>query len=624
MHKDTPHDEHPKKSQAEAKVEDMIGPNFETADARSGEPKGVPLEKTGTIVEPEVEPEPKDDSSVEAAVDDIVVKESDDVLAAEDAKLAEAFEKPTNKGLKDKIKDLFWRWWNNKKVRYLSIAGFVLFIMLLFAIPPTRYFILNNVGVRASSTLQVNDQESHQPLKNVKVSIGSVTALTDEKGEVRLEHIKLGNAKLTVSKRAFAEFSKSITVGWGSNPLGSYDIKAVGARYTIQVSDFFSGKPIEKAEASHDQDSAISDETGKILLTVDASAGETVEAVVKLTGYRDEKLTLDPNAKDGQPVKLVVSRKQPFVSKRSGKYDLYKIDVDGKNEQLVLSGTGNEGDAISLVSHPTDEVVALADTREPVRNKDGFLLTTLNIVDLSDNSLTKVSQSERVQVVGWVGSRLIYVQITAGASAGNAQRQKIISYDYKTQEKKELATSNSFNDLLVAEKKVYYSPSDSYQASAPKGMFVINADGTGRQTLLDKEVWNFFRSGYSTVDLAIAQDWYQLKIDENKVSKQTAQPATLKNRVYSNNSDDSQSLWAEDRDGKGALVLYNVSDKVEKTLRLQSGLTGPIRWLNKSVVVYRIKTPTETADYVLNIDGGDAKKIRDVTNTVGVDRWYYY
>lgn len=51
---------------------------------------------------------------------------------------------------------------------------------------------------------------------------------------------------------------------------------------------------------------------------------------------------------------MAPSRKHVFISKRSGTYDVYKVDVDGKNEEKVLSGTGSERpDAIALSIHPT-------------------------------------------------------------------------------------------------------------------------------------------------------------------------------------------------------------------------------------------------------------------------------
>ena len=70
--------------------------------------------------------------------------------------------------------------------------------------------------------------------------------------------------------------------------------------------------------------------------------------------------------------------------------------------------------------------------------------------------------------------------------------------------------------------------------------------------------------------------------------------------------------------------LKAISEKEDKVIKTQSGLTYPILWLSDKVAIYRISTDQESADYAISLDGGEAKKIRDVTKTSGIDRWYYY
>lgn len=82
--------------------------------------------------------------------------------------------------------------------------------------------------------------------------------------------------------------------------------------------------------------------------------------------------------------------------------------------------------------------------------------------------------------------------------------------------------------------------------------------------------------------------------------------------------------WVDERDGKGVLLNYEHDTKQEKTLQAQGGIKSPIRWLDEDHVVYRVADGRETADYVMSLSGGEPKKVRDVTNTAGIDRWYYY
>jgi hypothetical protein len=258
----------------------------------------------------------------------------------------------------------------------------------------------------------------------------------------------------------------------------------------------------------------------------------------------------------------------------------------------------------------------MTSTRENLRNKQGYLLTTVSIVDLSDDTVRNIAQSEQVQIIGWSGDTLIYVQIASGASASNPKRQRLVSFNHKSEEKIELASSNNFNDVLLVGSKVYYA-----QSNTNPGFYMQNIDSKNRTLLLDKETWNIFRTDFNILDISTGDEWYQLKIGDSAVRKQSNQPVSQKSRIYSDSNDDEHSIWVDERDGKGTLVLYDKKNQKEKVLVAQAGVENPVRWLSNNTIIYRIRTQQESADYVLNIDGGASKKIRDVTATYGVDRW---
>lgn len=560
---------------------------------------------------PESKPDAaKDDEGIEQPVDD---KEIEAAFVPEE---------PT--GIRARLKRAWHAYWARPRAKLYTAAGLAVLSGLLVAIPPSRYFLLNNVGVRSSASITILDETNQQPLKNVSVSLRGQTATTGSDGKVQFSHVKLGRTKLGINRRAFAALEKTVTLGWGSNPLGSVQLKAVGAQFSLTITDGLSNKPIAAAEVSSNDLEAVADKDGNAILTVDTAKEQQLEVIVRATGYRQEKVALG-NDSNTQKVALTSVRKQPFISNRSGKYDLYKIDVDGKNEEMVLKATGYEQAEMGLVTHPTEDIVAFVATRDNVRNKDNFLLSTLLFIDLSDNSSEVISHAERIQVLGWTGSKLVFAQITSGASASSPNRQRLMAYDYKTSKTVELAASNSFNDLALIGNTVYYAPSNAYTPNAPGGFYKITADATNKQTLLNKEVWNIFRADYSTLNLSVQQEWYQYKISSaGQATKLSAAPGGLKNRVYVDSVDGNHSLWLDERDGKGTLLLFDTKNATDKVVKTQAGLSSPVRWLDNTTLVYRIHTPQETADYVLNIEGGEAKKIRDVIHTDGVDRWYYY
>lgn len=524
------------------------------------------------------------------------------------------------RSIKDKIREF----WADKRKRNLTLGGTVIALALLFGVPSSRYFLLNTAGVRISATVIVLDESTRQPLRNVKVSLSGSSGLTDENGRTKIEKLKLGPNDLVIEKRAFAPLARKVILGFGSNPLGEFSVTPVGSQYAFQIADYLSVKPIEKAEAISGEYSAYSDDKGRLLLTVDDSDLETFELVIRKDEYREEKLTVEVGNTTEQSVALAPAKDHLFITRRSGRFDVYKIGADGNNEELVLKGTGSERDDMTLVRHPTENMAALVSTRNNVRNSDGFLLSTLTLIDLDDNNETEhVAQSERVQIIDWVEDWIIYVRISAGASAVKPDRHRLVSFNYKTKKYVEIAKSNYFNDVMMAHDEIYYAPSSAYQDS-DVAMYRVKSDGTGRQTVLGLETWNIYRTGFDKLTMSVGQDWYEYNLKEGGYTKLDGQPANLRSRVYSNSPNMQKSVWVDQRDGKGVLVVYDTKSAEEAVLYSGSGLKTPIRWLSNNAIVFRVKTDSETADYAISLDGGGPKKVRDVTDTSGIDRWYYY
>ena len=563
-----------------------------------------------------------EDKSLDAAVNEIVAQESDEVLEHEDKEIEKAFDdkKPS---LASRIKSFFATWWHNKKARWITLIGLFLALIAAGAIPTSRYFILNTAGVRSSASIKVIDDSTLQPLRNVKVTINGQSGLTDADGVAKVYDIKLGRTKMLINKRAFADSEKTITIGWGSNPLSQEQLKPVGAQYSFEVTDFVSGKPIEKVEAVKGDASAFSDADGKIKLTLDMPEDEFEVQLVK-DEHRTETLKINADDKTVQKVQMVPAKKHVYISKRSGKYDVYAAYADGKDEQLVLEGTGSERDDITLAPHPTRDIVALVSTRNNKRNKDGFLLSELTIIDLNDTKkVVNVAESERVQIIGWANQRLVYVQIAEGTSAANPERHRLKTYNLDEGTDAELASSNYFNDVMIAKDIILFAPSSAY-AKTPTALYRINPDGSDKQIVHAEEVWSLFRTGHDKVTFTTGKDWYDFNIDDRFEQKLSGQPSTLKSRIYVDNPDKSLSLWVDQRDGKGTLLATTIENGEDKVLIERSGLKLPVYWLNNSTVVFRVSTDQETAHYVLSVDGGEARKMTDVTDTSGIDRWYYY
>ncbi len=611
--------------------EPEIEPTEQTTDLEPIEAEPEIVAKELDLPEPEVN-ENDDELGLETvqtahAVEAIIANEADEILAAEDEKKAVAPLVKTSKKNQKKNKGLgaFFRAWATKS-KYRWATAFVVLagVGAVVAVPSNRYYLLNYAGVRASTSLRVIDAKTSQPLKNVELSVDGQSAKTDAEGYVTVGNIRLGEQQMTVKKPAFAEQVRTVTFGWGSNPLDEVKLTPTGTQYQFVVKNFLSDLPILDSVVTFGEASARVNEKGEAVLTIPRIEEEKIIVEVQAESYKTKKVELVTSSQELITVSMVPARTHAFVSKRGGTFDLYKTDIDGGSETKILAGTGLEReDALAVASHGTKNIVAFLSTRENKRNKEGLLLSTLLIVDLDTNESTKVTQSERIQIIDWIGDRLVYVKATEGASQESTDRHKIMSYDIRGGGERELASTNYFNDVLSVNGAIYYSPAQ-YNVNGSVGLYKINPDATDRKTIYQKEVWNLFRTSYDTVSVSVGQDWFDLELATDALSKAPGPPSVLKSRVYVASPGNKQSLWIDERDGKGVLISYNHATRKETVVRSGAGIKTPMRWLDEEHILYRVANGDETADYVMSLKGGEPKKITDVTNTIGVDRWYYY
>lgn len=619
-------------------IDDNLVENLESEDIEPDtEESKAETSEADTLEEPVKRPKSKskdkdedklNSPELDNAVDEIVAEEADIVLKATDYARAINEEEPEVEELQEKtsfLKSL----WKNPKRRWALISVLVISFLAVALIPESRYFILNTAKVRASVELKVIDSSTLQPLKNVNVRVANSEGKTDSEGKVKLTSVKLGKTNLKIEKRAFAEINKQLTVGWGSNPLGDYQVEPVGSKYSFIIKDYLSDKPISKVEASSGEGNAISDDEGKLVLVMDTSElddSSEFEVDFFYPDYRTEKLKIAVNNKESQAVNMVPDKPHVFVSKRSGKYDVFAIDIDGKNERKILEGEGIERDDMSLVPHPKKNMVAYTATRENVRNSNGYLLTTLYLIDIDKDDVVKIDQSEQIKIVGWSAEgRLTYVKIASGASGTDPKRHRLMSFNGSNyyESSKELATSNSFNDVQMVGDTIYFAPSNIFQENASPAMYSIKPDGTDKKTILDKEVYTIIRSDYDTLFLSVGNEWYEFVVG-SPMASQSPPPGTDNNRVYIDNAYGKYSAWVDSRDGKGVLINYDIASNNEKILLEKGGLKYPVFWQNDKNIIFRISDGRETADYALSVEGGTFKKIVDVTDTTGMSAWYYY
>ena len=575
------------------------------------------VQKKQTVVNDEPPlPEPAVITAKETddAVKDILTKDSDRLLDVDaPVRPAKAVEKAATKKPKVRIG------WLLKFIFWLVVVS----VATCMAYPTSRYMALNAAGLRSSSSLHVVDDTTQQPLKNVEVHLGDATAKTDGDGVARFTGLRLGKTVLRIERTAFAPIERTVTIGWGSNPLGDVPLVATGVRYKVQLNDALSGKAVTTAEATIDGVGAHADGNGLVSLTVPQPEGTELTVTISAPNYRTETVKIKTQSKDTLKVSLVPAQRHVYISKRSGKFDLYSVYADGKDDKLLLAGSGNEQDDLVVLPRVGANEVAFASTRAGKRSTNGTLLTDLILVDITSGRTTPITSSERIQLLGWSGSRLVFVS-TGADNSTDPKRSRLMSYSIEEGKATEIATSNVFNDLLFARGIVYFAPSSVYPGGTAAQFLRAGSDGSNQRTLLDQEVWDIVRLNYEHAAVAVGQQWYDYELGSTTLKKLDTAPATKTSRVYVDNPSGTKSAWIEQRDGKGTVSVYDTSGKKDTVVYAAAGVTLPVYWLNDDTLVFRVDSGTETADYAVSINGGTPKKVHDVAKTGSLDNWYYY
>ncbi|MGH7195946.1 MAG: hypothetical protein ACREGA_04175 [Candidatus Saccharimonadales bacterium] len=567
-----------------------------TPEADSSEPKSEDLPRQNVV----------EDEQTDLAVDDIARNESDEILATEDQRADQ------NSGAVSRSR--LSRWWHNPKIRYGTVLAILIIIIVAALVKPSRFFVLNGLGFREQASLSVIDGTTKLPLQNVEIKLASQSAKTNNKGVARLKHLKFGAHNLVIQKAGFASLRRQISINLGQNSLGKIGLKAVGIQYKFKVTDYLSDKPVSDAAAKSGKSSAFSDAQGKVLLSVINRSASVVTASISAKGYKTTQVAVKFDARNKlTPISLVPAGQDVFISNANGNYDVYKFDLDGHNQKLLLAGSGNENANITLSVSPDGQQAALVDTRDNMRDASGNLLQTLSVINVASGADLTIDHAQNIQLIDWLNGRLVY-QASDYSAKGTASR--ITSYNVAQNSRVQLDTASGFSAVFSDQGKIYYAPAGP--VNSPSGFFVVNADGSGKKKLFNQQIWKIYRPNYNTLDLQTPNGWY----DYNpgfQAPNQIATPPDPENYSFFVSPNGANSLWSDVRNGQGTLILHNIAASKNTTLTAAPGLGQPLRWLNNSIVIYRVATASQTADYALNINGGSPHKIVNVVNSSGAN-----
>lgn len=578
-------------------------------------------DKTVEALPEEAESAEIDNPDTDKAVQDIVAKEGDEVLAVEDAQTKQASQPPTSgHGWKAKLGGFFknkWTW-----------VGLAVVLVALFAVPVTRYKILG-LFLKSPTEVIVLDSKTATPVSNAVVTIGGASGKTDGTGTVKFR-APLGNHKLAITKQYYQSYDSPYFVGFSSGPGYKVQLLATGRQVPVMVVDRITGKPLGNVEIKVLDTNAKTNARGKSTIVLPTHEA-TQDAVVSLSGYNVGlvKIQVTDKVVNANTVKLVPSGQVYFLSNLSGKLDVVKTNLDGTARKVVLAGTGKE-DApnVSLLASKDWKYLVLESARDDGQHP------ALYLIDTSSDEVTKFESSDsRYAVIGWHDHDFLYDVTKNGVSTDQKAREQVKSYDADHHQTNLLLQNDvdqnsklfqAFGSFYVVDSELVYISSWYTNGSNLPDATPHTNTVTGFSLNTDKKTVDYgeipARSGYFSLrqyepnGLYFQQnsgsDTGYFKIEDGKASPASDLNFAQFNQAYPTflqSPSGSQTFWADYRDGKNTLFTGNSGGDKQKQIASLSDYS-PYGWYTDN---YLLVSKSNSELYVMSTAGGTPLKISD-------------
>jgi len=524
-----------------------------------------------------------------------VEDESEAVVGTE----PEVAESQPRTGFKQKLAAFGAYYKSHKKL--MIPATVVLILGLLLVIPPTRYALLGTV-IKKQVSVKVTDSKTEKAVSGAEVRLAGKQAQTDQNGVATLSGVPVGSHQATVTKKYYTDATSEVFVKLSGSSQGEVKLNATGRQVKAKVANKLSGKAIEGAVVSAADTTAKTDENGEttIVLPADKDTQDvtvTADGFNKLTGTI--KVTESDTVLPENNFMLTPTGKVYFLSKRTGKINVMKSDLDGANPEVVLAATGDEddGDTILLASQDW-KYLALKSKRSGsekpaslylIDTSNGDKLTTMDegdatftMIGWSGHTFTYQVQRDKVQF--WQpnkyslksynaeNGKLTVLDNTAGEGTGASSYQ---GTDYK---------SEYFGNVILVGSTVTYTKSwysgiyyygNTALAGKQNGIYSVNVDGSSK-----KQIKGFDATTNSSIEGKLYEpkevyyrvytndkaDFYEL---ENGTLSPKGDLSSTFNGFYPTyliSPSNNKTFWSEPRDGKNTLFIGNADGDDEKAI----------------------------------------------------------
>lgn len=523
-----------------------------------------------------------------------------------------------------KLKKLARAYWAKKK--WTIPVSVVALLVLVLGVPLTRYPILG-IALKKDVPVTVMDSATNQPVTDAIVTVGGLTTKTDNKGRA-VVHLKVGKHLVSITKKYYRDYNREVFVGVMGTPEVNAGPVATGRQVPITVTDYITGKPLENAVIRASGSSAKTDKSGKATLVL-AAKGTDAKATISLNGYNDNSVNvlITSRAVTTNKFTLTPKGKLYFLSNLSGKIDVVKTDLDGKNRKTVLAGTGTEDTfSTSLLASRDWKYLALLSKRD---GKQGIYL--INTDNDESTNIDGGSTAASFSLVGWSGDTFVYQVTRNNIQSWQSGATSIKSYDatsgklYNIDQTTGAGTglydydNTSFGTVSILDNElVYVKNVGASGAGKLDGKSVslvsVRPDGSNKKSVKDFPVpagtayyYSITTSQYQPTALYLqvyetttAATYYEY--ENGAVTQKSDVTDDVFNKAYPTyllSPTGKQTFWSETRDSKNALFVGNGGGAGGKQIATLSEFT-PYGWYSDN---YLLVSKNGSELYVMPTDG---------------------
>ena len=511
-----------------------------------------------------------------------------------------------------------------KRKILVVIAGLLVLIAIVFAVPFTRYFVLSSF-VKKDVTVKIVDVETNKPVTNVSVKLDNISAQTDKDGTATFKSVPVGQYDLTVIKQYYKEYNVGYTVPiLGSPELPMLRIEAVGRQIVVNVSNKVTGDTLSDVVIEAVETKATTNSEGIATIILPPS-NEAVKATLSKEGYNTATVELKVDDTIENNYSITPSGSIYYLSKATGKINVMKSQLDGAGAVVAVAATGQESDyETSLLSSRDWQYSALNATRTDNKQR-------LYLLNSSKDELSVIDEGDATfSLVGWSAHNFIYTVYRNTPNAWDNKKQALKSFNADTRKVTTLdettgVGSNNYdssyenfsnvyimNDEIVYIKNWYYS--NYYFANSdgnkPASLYSVNPAGGSKKT-----VKTFSPTKSASLKLYEPQGLYVqvsspstfYEYENVKITEVTGLSDNQFNSFYPTflvSPSGKKTFWYEPRDGKNTIFLGNETGRDAKTIGSLSEY-APYGWYGQN------------DEYLLLTKNGSELYISPASKTIG-------